>query len=392
MLEYRIRRLAVARANARAEGRAGARFPWESAASGVDVTPTIGRDRTGHDVPIRTGLAEVHIVGDIAWAASCYAGWSGDAAFTRGPGRELLVETARYWASRIHLDHTGPAHLYGVIGPDEYHEPVDDNAFTNVLARWNLRTAAAWAADARDATVPGEERERWLSLANALVDGFDAGTGVYEQFAGFDRLEPLRIADVAPRRPITADLLLGRERVAGAQVVKQADVLMLHHLLPDEVAPGSLAANLDFYEPRTAHGSSLSPGIHASLLARAGRAEAALELLRIAAAIDVDDLSRTTSGGAHLAAMGSVWQALAFGVAGLHPLGGTLALDPHLPPSWRALELNLQHHGVAIRARIEPEVVAVVADGPVVLDLAGRRISCPPGRTEIPLETRGGAR
>ena len=272
-----------------------------------------------------------------------------------GSGRELLVETARYWASRIHLDHDGVAHLYGVIGPDEYHEPVDDNAFTNVLARWNLRTAAAWAA-APGSDVTAEERQRWSTLAAALVDGFDEARGVYEQFAGFDRLEPLRIADVAPRRPITADLLLGPERVAAAQVVKQADVLMLHHLLADEVAPGSLAANLDFYEPRTAHGSSLSPGIHASLFARAGRMEPALELLRIAAAIDVEDLSKTTSGGVHLAAMGSVWQALAFGFAGMHPLGGTLRLDPHLPPAWPTLELNVQHRGVGVGVRIEPRI------------------------------------
>ena len=142
MLEYRLRRLPAARAAARAEGNEGARFAWESAETGFDVTPTSGRDRTGRVVPIRTGFDEVHIVGDVAWAACCYIGWSGDEQFANGPGRELLVETARYWASRIRVDGSGFAHLYGVIGPDEYHEPVDDNAFTNVLARWNLRVAA----------------------------------------------------------------------------------------------------------------------------------------------------------------------------------------------------------------------------------------------------------
>ena len=151
-----------------------------------------------------------------------------------------------------------------MIGPDEYHEPVDDNAFTNVMARWNLRRAARL-----DGVAP-DERATWLRLADSLVDGYDPETGIYEQFAGFFDLEPLRIADLAPRRPISADLLLGSERVDGAQVVKQADVLMLHHLVPDEVATGSLAPNLEFYEPRTAHGSSLSPAIHAALFARAG--------------------------------------------------------------------------------------------------------------------------
>src|SRR6266511_79953 len=143
MLEYRIRRLPAARAAARAAGRAGARFAWESAADGFDVTPASARLATGELVRIRTGELEEHIVGDVAWAAACYLDWTGDAAFAAGPARELLVETARYWASRIRLERDGRAHIYGVIGPDEYHEPVDDNAFTNVLARWNLRRARA---------------------------------------------------------------------------------------------------------------------------------------------------------------------------------------------------------------------------------------------------------
>ena len=111
------------------------------------------------------------------------------------------------------------------------------------------------------------------------------------------------IAEIAPKRPIAADLLLGAERTRGAQVLKQADVLMLHHLVPDEVAPGSLLPNVDYYEPRTSHGSSLSPAIHAAVLARAGRYRDALESLRLAARLDLDDLTATTAGGVHLATM-----------------------------------------------------------------------------------------
>ena len=139
MLEYRVRRLPAARELARTLGRSGARFPWESAGDGNDVTPTSARLATGELVPIRTGELEEHIVGDVAWAAACYLDWTGDEAFAAGPGRDLIVETARYWASRVRYGPDGRAHIYGVIGPDEYHEPVDDNAFTNVLARWNLR-------------------------------------------------------------------------------------------------------------------------------------------------------------------------------------------------------------------------------------------------------------
>ena len=128
-----------------------------------------------------------------------------------------------------------------MIGPDEYHELVDDNAYTNVMARWNLRRALA---ETTDADIDRAERATWLELADKLVDGYQPDSGVYEQFAGFFALEPLVIAELAPQRPIAADLLLSPERVHRAQIVKQADVLMLHHLVPEEVAAGSLAANL----------------------------------------------------------------------------------------------------------------------------------------------------
>ncbi|HEY5011296.1 MAG TPA: glycosyl hydrolase family 65 protein, partial [Acidimicrobiia bacterium] len=391
MLEYRCNRLPAALAAAQAEGRRGARFPWESAGSGIDVTPRSGRDHSGHVTPIRTGEDEVHIVGDVAWAACCYLDWTDDQEFAVGAGRRILVETARYWASRIRLNSSGRAHLYGVIGPDEYHEAVDDNAFTNVLARWNLRRAAASAAAVDDGAVDGEELQRWLRLADALVDGFNPATGVYEEFAGFFELEPLLIRDLAPRRPITADLLLGPERVRRAQVVKQADVLMLHHLLPDEVEPGSLAANLDYYEPRTAHGSSLSLGIHAALFARAGRIDEAVAALRIAAGIDANDLTRTGSGGVHLGAMGSVWQALAYGFAGLRPRGDALVVDPRLPEVWPVLEFRVRFRGVPLRLRLEPEAIVASAPSPVVLIVDGRRVACAAGETRVLRSKRRGA-
>jgi trehalose/maltose hydrolase-like predicted phosphorylase len=375
MLAYRIRRLPAALRAARAAHRQGARFPWESARSGEDVTPERLRDTRGQLVPVLTGELEEHIVADVAWAAACYTEWTGDRAFAAAEGRELIVQTARWWAARIERDPDGRGHVRGVIGPDEYHVGVDDNAFTNVMARWNLRHAAALGAGA----VAERERRRWLELADAIVDGYDSRTGVYEQFAGFHALEPLLIAEIAPRRPVAADVLLGHERTNAAQVLKQPDVLMLHYLVPDEVAPGSLAPNLDFYEPRTAHGSTLSPGVHAALLARAGRLEQALEMLRLTARIDLDDIGDNSAGGLHLAAMGSVWRALAFGFAGLRPIGDALAIDPVLAPGWEALELRVRFRGSRVRVRVDPTGVKASADPPVsVLDGENRRIQLGP--------------
>jgi trehalose/maltose hydrolase-like predicted phosphorylase len=255
-----------------------------------------------------------------------------------------------------------------VIGPDEYHELVDDNAYTNVMARWNLPRAYA---ETSDSDLDHAERASWLAVADTLVDGYQPGTGVYEQFAGFFDLEPLIIADLAPSRPVAADLLLSREAVEHAQIIKQADVLMLHHLVPEEVAPGSLAANLEFYEPRTAHGSSLSQGVHAALFAQAGRLDAALALLGQAARIDLDDISQSTASGVHIAALGSVWKALVYGFVGARAHGDRLGLDPRLPDGWERLEVRLRFREANLLVTIVAEAVTVISDRPIRVSIAG---------------------
>lgn len=382
MLEYRIRRLPAAHADARARGLRGARFPWESDGDGSDVTPRHVRGLHGELVVINTGTHEEHIVADVAWAASCYAAWTGDDALLTGGGRGLLLDTARYWASRIRLDTDGKGHIYGVMGPDEYHEIVDDNAYTNVMARWNLRHGA----DLLEGSDRGmQEAARWRSLADAMVDGWNAERGIYEQFAGYFALEPLLVSQVA-KVPVAIDMVLGAQRVAGSQLIKQADVVMLHHLVPDEVVAGSLGPCLDYYEPRTAHGSSLSPAVYASLLARAGHVGRALQLFRLAARLDMDDLTRTTAGGLHLATMGGTWQALAYGFLGLRAEGGVLAIDPHLPTTWSTLGLRFCFRGGAVGVRAERDRVTVTCDKALLIRVADRPPQrCSPPGTSISL-------
>jgi trehalose/maltose hydrolase-like predicted phosphorylase len=388
MIEYRLRRLPAARAEALAAGLRGARFPWESGRDGTDVTPhqIIGAD--GAPLIITTGSHEEHIVADVAWAAAHYASWTGDAGFLGGAGRPLLVETARYWASRIQTDTDGSGHIRSVIGPDEYHQSVDDNAYTNVMARWNLRQGAALLTETGDT----DEASEWQALAEDLVDGWDARSGLYEQFTGYFDLEPLLMSEVGPP-PIAADMLLGTRRVGSTQLIKQADVLMLHHLVPEELTEGSLGPCLDFYEPRTAHGSSLSPAISASLLARAGEPERALALFRLAARLDLDDITGTTVDGLHLATMGGVWQALAFGFLGMASEQGGLAIRPNLPGAWHALALRLRFAGQPIGVRAEPDHVTVTCLEPLLVHVADQGPTwCTPGTTTIALGSSSGTR
>lgn len=358
VVDYRYHRLDAARLRARAEGREGARFPWESAREGLEAAPRWVETTTGR-VAILTGELEEHVVADVAWAALHYARWCGDDGFLRGRATEILRETARYWASRCEAGTDGKRHVRGVIGPDEYHVRVDDNAFTNVMARWNLRQAAQLCGDVDDA-----ERAGWLQVADALVDGYDPMTGRYEQFVGYDELEPIRVADVAAP-PVAADMLLGAERVTGSRVIKQPDVLMLHLLVPDEVAPGSLAPNLEHYEPFTAHGSSLSPAVQAALLARAGRADEALRWFTIAGSMDLHDLTGTTAAGLHLATMGGLWQALAFGFLGLRVSRGALVVSPCLPQTWELVTLRMRVGGRRVVVRCAQDHASVEAEGPL---------------------------
>jgi kojibiose phosphorylase len=290
---------------------------------------------------------------------------TGDERFLADAGAEILIETARFWASRAALETDGRYHIRGVIGPDEYHETVDDNAFTNVMAQWNLETAAeatralaerqpaAWRALSTRLGVEPGEPEAWLHIANRLYTGFDEKTGLFEQFQGYFGLEDIDLAAYSPRTA-PMDVLLGRERIGGSKVIKQADVVMLIHLLWDRLPDHVRRANFDYYEPRCGHGSSLSPAIHALVAARLGKIELAERYFRQAAEIDLGNNMGNAAGGVHTAGLGGLWQAAVFGFAGLYLQGPAPELRPALPPSWRRLEMRYQWrgrwHDVALRA------------------------------------------
>lgn len=347
-LGYRWHRLEAARRRAVSEGRAGARFPWESADTGAEAAPTVSVDLRGETIPVRTGQQEEHIVADIAWAAANYVRWTGDREFERGRGAEILMETARYWQSRVTIDPDGTGHIRGVIGPDEYHENIDDNTFTNEMARWNLR----YAAEVLDrlGRSNSEEWAAWRKTSDRLVGGFDADRGVHEQFAGFFELDPVLPSSLGTP-PLPADVLVGHDRIQQLQIIKQPDVMMLHHLLPDSVPVGSLPADLDYYLPRTAHGSSLSPAITAANLARVGRVSEAVRWFELAARFDLDDLSGTTAGGLHLATMGGLWQAFHYGILGLEATSAGLVVEPVVPEPWGAVTHRFSYRGVPVQIR-----------------------------------------
>jgi kojibiose phosphorylase len=380
LLSYRYRTLDAARARALALGYRGALFAWESADTGEDVTPAVGIGPDGQEVPILTGEQEHHVAADIAWAVWRYWEATGDDEFFRSMGAEIVLETARFWSTRARRGDDGRYHIDKVIGPDEYHEGIGDNAFTNVMARWNIERglevqSILEAADPRlSQSLAGRlgleraELESWRETASQLVDGFDQETRLYEQFAGFFGLEDIRAADIAAR-PFAGDVVLGVERVKRAQVVKQADVVMLAHMLPEVIDRDVAAVNYAYYEPRTSHGSSLSPAIHAAVGASVGRLDDAARYAQMAGAIDLGDGMGNAAHGVHVATMGGLWQTADMGCGGLRSSRSALMLDPVVPDSWGALRFPVRWRGTRVAVAITAGELSLEVDGDLDLVL-----------------------
>jgi trehalose/maltose hydrolase-like predicted phosphorylase len=372
LLLYRYHTLPAARAKAVRLGYRGALYAWESADTGEEATPPWALSREGRVIPILCGTQEQHISADVAYAVWQYWQAARDVHFLLNAGAEILLETARFWASRAALEDDGDYHIRGVIGPDEYHESVDDNAYTNGMAAWNLdrglmvasllqaRWPARWGELSQKLELEPSELNQWREVSLRLVTGFDPGSGLFEQFADFLGLEDVDLRAYADRlAPL--DVVLGPDRTRRSQVVKQADVLMLLALLPDEFDRGVLETNFRYYEPRCGHGSSLSPAVHALLAARLGDLQLAERYFHQAAMIDLDDARGDTALGVHMGGLGGLWQAAVFGFGGLSLGDDGPRLEPRLRAGWNSLAFRIRWRGRSIRfeTRRQPAQVAV---------------------------------
>ena len=369
-LLYRHHTLEGARRRARELGGRGACYAWESTVTGDDVTPrTIQLKTTGKEIPIFTGTQQVHVTAGVAHGVWRYWEATGDRGFLHDAGVEILAETARFWASRCTRGGRH-YHIRGVVGPDEYHHSVDDNAYTNWMARFNLEAAVraaewlrhefprAWGGLAERLALAPEEPQEWAAVARDLYCPAPNAQGVIEQFAGFFDLEDYPL----PRQerfkaPISR--LFDWDRINRLKLIKQADVLMLLHLFPEAFPREVVAANYRFYEPITDHGSSLSPGIHAAVAARVGLREDAERYWRESLWLDLSNTMGNSALGVHPACMGATWQALVFGFLGVRFTDTGPLPDPEaaarLPAKWRAVALALAWRGRAYPVEVARE-------------------------------------
>ncbi len=382
LLTYRYHTLSGARRKAKYNGYRGAMYAWESAATGDEVTPrwAPGKHKYEEDIRILCRIQEIHISADISIAAWLYWQVTNDDEWMRDCGAEIILDTALFWGSRVYLEVKRECYsILDVIGPDEYHENVDNNAFTNRMVQWHLQKALdiyGWLYEKfpqkaeeleQKLQLTQKRRLRWQDIAENLLIPFDSKTGLIEQFEGFFKLEDVNLEDYEPRTDSMLSIL-GIKEINKRQILKQPDVLMLLYLMErtaeTDYGKEVLRKNWDYYAPRTdiTYGSSLGPAIHGLVAGSLGNTSQAYENFRLAALVDLENTRGNAEEGIHAASCGSIWQAVIFGVAGIQFTKNGPVAKPNLPPTWKRLQFKLYWRGDWHSFDLKPKISSVKSE------------------------------
>lgn len=395
LLLYRYQGLPGARKKAAENGFAGAMYPWEAAwPTDGEVTPVWGGIDivTGEQTKIWSGFIEQHISADIAFAVEQYVNATGDQEFLKRCGYEMVFETARFWASRLEWnENRGKYELTDVIGPDEYKEHVDNNAFTNWMAYFNLKLALRYAENLQkeDGTLLGR-----LSKESDVADWREKADKLYlpepresdnvlpqdDTYLGLPEIDLGKYKNQTNVRTIYRDY--NPEGINSIQVTKQADVILLFYLMEQtflkddpRFSTEAKRAAFDYYEQRTLHDSSLSLSTHVIAANDIGERELAYSLFREACDVDMGPNMHSSDAGIHAAAMGGIWKAAVFGFAGVRQRDGTLSVNPGLPKEWKRMKFTVYWKGAALKFNIEPGFLEIESSGgkTVEIESGGKR-------------------
>ncbi|SHI56850.1 kojibiose phosphorylase [Clostridium amylolyticum] len=375
LLMYRYNTLKGARKNAELTGYKGARFPWESADDGMEVTPKWGFDYDGNPVRIWTGDEEYHINSDIVFAIVEYYRATGDKDFIIKYGLEILLDTTKFWQSRVEYNKEEDRYeINCVIGPDEFHEHVNNNVFTNYLAKWSIKKTlefAEWVKTEDESVlktlcnklgITEEDFHEWNEIQKKIYIPTSQNGIIIEQFQGYFNLADIPIIQHDENgMPMWPNL--GEYKLGETQLVKQADVVQLMIMLSEEFSQEIIKANYEYYEARTMHKSSLSPSMYSILGLTVGDTHNAYKYFIKALYTDLRDNQGNTDFGLHAASTGGSWQSAIFGFAGLKvSKEGDLSIKPWIPEHWRCMEFNINWRDARINIRIEKENIFIKSD------------------------------
>ncbi|TVT48059.1 glycoside hydrolase family 65 protein, partial [Amycolatopsis rhizosphaerae] len=345
-LRWRHSTLDKAKDRAGQLGLRGAAFPWRSI-NGAECSAYWP-----------AGTAAFHVSADIAEATARYLAVTGDREFERQAGTELLVETARLWASLGHFDSHGRFRIDGVTGPDEYSAVADNNVYTNLMAHRNLREAAASCERMPEVAsalgVTEAEAGTWREAADRIYVPYDDERGVHPQSEGFTQHLDW---DFAATPPDAYPLLLNYPYfdLYRKQVVKQADLVLAMHMCGDSFTPEQKARNFAYYEARTVRDSSLSAGTQAVIAAEVGHLDLAYDYLGEAALTDLHDVHRNVRNGLHMASLAGAWHGVVAGFGGMRDHEGELSFAPRLPSALARIEFRMCLRGSRFAVEIHAD-------------------------------------
>lgn len=386
-LRMRTLMLPAARRRAFQLNEAGALFPWRT---------INGEEASAY---YAAGTAQYHINADVTYALAKYVRGTGDVEFLYREGVDIAVETARLWTT-LGFWREGEGeptfHIHGVTGPDEYTTVVNDNLFTNVMARFNLRFAARTVRemqqDAPDAYrlmvdrlgLDPLEAEGWDLAAEAMHIPFSPALGIHPQDSLFLEREVWDLENTPEdRRPLLLHfhpLVIYR-----FQVLKQADVVLALFLQGNHFSAEEKLADFQYYDPLTTGDSTLSAVVQAILAAEVGYQDLALEYFEQSIFVDLGDLHHNASDGVHVASAGGVWTALVCGFGGMRDHYGELSFDPRLPESWPELSYTLRWHDAHLGVRLTRDLLELSLEGgtgdPIAFSVRGTDYVIAPGET-----------
>ncbi|MGP0224448.1 glycoside hydrolase family 65 protein [Paenarthrobacter sp. NCHU4564] len=375
VLESRHAMLPDARVRAKELSVDGALFPWRTI-NGLEASAYYA-----------AGTAQFHIAAAIAFAANRYRWASGDAGFTAEVGAELLIETARMWASLGFFGKDGMFHIHGVTGPDEYTAVVNDNLYTNVMARFNLRAAA----ELDHHGIAETERMVWRQAAERMSLPYDPHLQVFSQDNDFMTLEPWDWNTPRSKYPLLLNfhpLVIYRH-----QVLKQADTVLAMFLQWQDFTAEEKQRAFDFYDPITTGDSTLSACVQGIMAAEVGYGDVALKHFTEALFIDLDNSHGNTIDGVHIASTGGIWSSLVCGFAGMRDQGEVLRFDPRLPSEWDGLSFRLKVQGRLLSVELSQGSIALALEPaggyslePLAVDVRGERVTVGTDTVTVPLD------
>jgi len=382
LVMYRVHTLDGARRKAAEYGYRGAFYAWESQETGDDACTLFNVTDVFTNRPMRTYFRDkqIHISADAAYGLWQYYEFTGDESALLDGGAEVILECARFFYSYSYYKEDKKRYeLLDVTGPDEYHERVGNNAFTNAMVRKTLDIALA-ALELLETKHPQAYRDLIGKLDYAedignlsrmrealYVPEPNAETLVIEQFDGYGKLEDVDLATLKSRILNKNEYLGGGSGLATTtRILKQADVVLMLHLLKDEYSQEIKRANWEYYEPRTEHGSSLSSCIYALVASDIGSPDWAYKYFMKTATIDLTGESKQYVGtlyigGTHPAANGGAWMAAVLGFAGVRYGREAIGIKPALPHGWKSISFPLRVKGQSFRVVVTAEETRVEA-------------------------------